>query len=142
MFNKVKFYRITDFWTAIRKQKKNYMIIEPNEFYILKSKEKIIIKPNLAAEMVPYDVDIGEFRVHYAGFFDPGFGYQNNGSHAVLEVKTYEIPFAIEDNQSIARLVFEKLAQVPHEIYGSKINSNYQNQALALSKHFKVLNKR
>ena len=89
--------------------------------------------------MVPYDTDIGEYRVHYAGFFDPGFGNKVNGTHAVLEVKTYEIPFAIEDGQNIARLVFEKLAEVPGKLYGNTINSNHQNQGLALSKHFRVL---
>jgi len=139
IFNKFRFYKIDDFWISIKKNKYNSIIIEPNEFYILKSKEKIYIHPNLAAEMVPYDTDIGEYRVHYAGFFDPGFGNGVNGTHAVLEIKTYEIPFAIEDGQNIARLVFEKLAEVPHKLYGNSINSNYQNQGLALSKHFRLL---
>jgi len=138
-FNKFRFYKVEDFWISIKKTKYNCMIIEPNEFYILKSKEKICIHPNLAAEMIPYDTDIGEYRVHYAGFFDPGFGNKINGSHAVLEIKTYEVPFAIEDGQNIARLVFEKLAEVPNKLYGNTINSNYQNQGLALSKHFRVL---
>ena len=139
IFNKFRYYKIDEFWISINKNKNNSIIIEPNEFYILKSKEKIFIHPNLAAEMVPYDTDIGEYRVHYAGFFDPGFGNRVKGTYAVLEIKTYEIPFAIEDGQNIARLVFEKLAEVPHKLYGNTINSNYQNQGLALSKHFRVL---
>ena len=139
IFNKFRFYKISEFWISVKKNKNNSIIIEPNEFYILKSKEKIYIHSNLAAEMIPYDTDIGEYRVHYAGFFDPGFGNKVNGTHAVLEVKTYEIPFAIEDGQNIARLVFEKLAEVPHKLYGNSINSNYQNQGLALSKHFRLL---
>ena len=134
-FNKINFYNRKDFWSPIKQNDKT-IIIQPNEFYILKSKEKIKINKNLAAEMVPYDTDIGEFRVHYAGFFDPGFGNENSGSHAVLEVKTYELPFALEDGQNIARLIFEKLGHVPSKIYGKSIKSNYQNQSLALSKHF------
>ena len=89
--------------------------------------------------MIPYDSEIGEFRAHYAGFFDPGFGNEMKGSHAVLEIKTYEVPFAVEDGQIIARLIFEKLAEEPTKIYGEGIKSNYQNQGLALSKHFRVL---
>ena len=89
--------------------------------------------------MIPYDTNIGEFRVHYAGFFDPGFGNKDFGSYAVLEIKTYEVPFAIQDGQSVARLMFEKLAKIPDKIYGDSIKSNYQNQGLALSKHFKIL---
>jgi len=138
IFNKINHYKINEFWKPIR-NKNNSIIIKPGEFYILKSKEKINIPINLAAEMVPYDTNIGEFRVHYAGFFDPGFGRDNFGSHAVLEIKTHEVPFAIQDNQSIARLVFEKLAQEPNKLYGSSIKSNYQNQSLALSKHFKII---
>ena len=105
----------------------------------IKSKDKIRIPSNLAAEMIPYDTDIGEFRVHYAGFFDPGFGIGFKGSHAVLEIKTYEVPFMIENGQNVARLMFEKLSNIPKKIYGKSISSNYQNQGLALSKHFRIL---
>ena len=132
-------HKINDFWIPIKNSECNSIKIVPNEFYILKSKEKIKILPDLAAEMIPYDTDIGEFRVHYAGFFDPGFGIENNGSHAVLEIKTYEVPFTIEDGQNVARLMFEKLNPIPRKLYGKPLNSNYQNQSLALSKHFKVL---
>ena len=101
-----------------------------------KSKEKIRIPNNLSGEMIAYDTGIGDFRVHYAGFFDPGFG-DPKGSYAVLEVKTNELPFIIEDGQTIARIKYEKLNKQTSVVYGSKINSNYQNQKLALSKHFK-----
>ena len=138
-FNKIGFYKASSFWIPIKNSKDNSMIVESNEFYILKSKEKIKIPANLAAEMIPYDTHIGDFRVHYAGFFDPGFGSGKSGSHAVLEIKTYEVPFTIEDGQNVARLVFERLAQVPNKLYGNDIKSNYQNQGLALSKHFRVL---
>ena len=138
IFNKYRYYSIKDFWEPIKNLKNNSITIKTNEFYILKSKEKIKILPELAAEMVPYDTNFGEFRVHYAGFFDPGFGCENNGSHAVLEIKTYEVPFEVEHGQNIARLLFEKLAHIPKKIYGKEIKSNYQNQGLALSKHFRI----
>ena len=112
------------------------MIIEKDKFYILRSKEKIRIPNNLAGEMIPYDTSIGDFRVHYAGFFDPGFGGLK-GSFAVLEVKTNELPFMIEDGQTIAKIKYEKLNKKTSVVYGSNIDSNYQDQKLALSKHFK-----
>ena len=89
----------------------------------------------MAGEMIPYDTGIGDFRVHYAGFFDPGFGHEK-GSYAVLEVKTNEVPFILEDGQSVARIKYEKLNKTTDMIYGSSINSNYQHQNLALGKHF------
>ena len=113
-------------------------MINPGEFYILKSKEKIKIPKSMAGEMIPYDTAIGDFRVHYAGFFDPGFGV-NNGSHAVLEVRTNEVPFSLEDGQIIATLLYENLSAIPKITYGIAINSNYQNQKLELSKHFNVI---
>ena len=134
-FNKIKFYDIKKFWKPLKPNNKT-LIIEKNKFYILKSKEKIRIPNNLAGEMIPYDTGIGDFRVHYAGFFDPGFG-DPMGSYAVLEIKTNELPFMIEDGQTIARIKYEKLNKKTSVVYGSYINSNYQNQNLALSKHFK-----
>ncbi len=134
-FNKIKFYETKKFWKPLMPVNKS-IIIEKNKFYILRSKEKIKIPDNLAGEMIPYDTGIGDFRVHYAGFFDPGFG-DPMGSYAVLEVKTNEIPFMIEDGQTIARIKYEKLNKKTSVVYGSNINSNYQNQDLALSKHFK-----
>lgn len=134
-FSKINFYEINKFWKPLKPTDKS-LIIEKNKFYILKSKEKIRIPSNLAGEMIPYDTGIGDFRAHYAGFFDPGFG-DPRGSYAVLEVKTNELPFILEDGQTIARIKYEKLNKKTSVVYGSSINSNYQNQKLALSKHFK-----
>ena len=134
IFNKTKHHKISDFWLPI-KTNNNSIIVEKDNFYILKSKEKIRIPKNMAGEMIPYDTGIGDFRAHYAGFFDPGFG-DPVGSYAVLEVKTSEIPFLLEDNQTIARIKYEKLNKESSVVYGKKINSNYQNQVLTLSKHF------
>tara|TARA_X000000950_G_scaffold271589_1_gene352945 strand:- start:2601 stop:3659 length:1059 start_codon:yes stop_codon:yes gene_type:complete len=134
-FSKINSHRINDFWYSVRSTNKT-LIIEKNKFYILKSKEKVIIPFNLAGEMVPYDTGIGDFRAHYAGFFDPGFG-KPRGSYAVLEVKTNEVPFMLEDGQTIARIKYEKLNKKSNVVYGNEIKSNYQNQGLKLSKHFK-----
>ncbi len=133
-FSKTKFHKYRNYWEPI-KPKNNTLIIEKNNFYILKSKERICIPPSLAGEMIPYDTGIGDFRVHYAGFFDPGFG-NSNGAFAVLEVKTHEVSFIIEDGQTIARIKYEKLNKSTSVLYGKKLKSNYQNQQLALSKHF------
>ncbi len=134
-FRKIRFYKAKNFWKPLKPNNKT-LIIEKNKFYILKSKEKIRVPNNLAGEMIPYDTGIGDFRVHYAGFFDPGFG-DPKGSYAVLEVKTNELSFMIEDGQTIARIKYEKLNKKTSVVYGSNLNSNYQNQKLALSKHFK-----
>ena len=137
IFSQKKKHKVNDFWEPIKNQDNSLMII-PGEFYILKSKEKIKIPKTMAGEMTPYDTSIGDFRVHYAGFFDPGFG-ENNGSYAVLEVRTNEVSFTLEDGQIIATLLYENLNKIPKVTYGSDINSNYQNQNLALSKHFNVI---
>ncbi len=134
-FSKTKFHKINDFWKPLKSKNKT-LPIEKNNFYILKSKEKVVIPSYLAGEMVPYDTGIGDFRAHYAGFFDPGFGIKN-GSYAVLEVKTNEVPFLLEDGQTIARIKYEKLNNTSNIVYGKDIKSNYQNQGLKLSKHFK-----
>jgi dCTP deaminase len=134
-FRKINFYNNKKFWKPLKPINKT-LIIEKNKFYILKSKEKIRIPNDLAGEMIPYDTGIGDFRVHYAGFFDPGFG-DPGGSFAVLEIKTNELPFIIEDGQTIARIKYEKLNKKTSVVYGASIESNYQNQKLALSKHFK-----
>ncbi len=134
-FSKTKHYSNSKFWKPLKPINKT-LVIEKDKFYILKSKEKIRIPNYLAGEMVPYDTGIGDFRAHYAGFFDPGFG-EPNGSYAVLEVKTNELPFIMEDGQTIARIKYEKLNKKTSVVYGSNIKSNYQHQKLALSKHFK-----
>ena len=133
-YNKIKYHKINDFWNEIKCEDEK-IIIKKGEFYILKSKEKIQIPKNIAGEMVPYDTGLGDFRAHYAGFFDPGFGYKF-GSYAVLEVKTNEVPFLLEDAQIIASIKFEYLNKNSNKLYGKEIKSNYQHQTLALSKHF------
>jgi dCTP deaminase len=133
-------YNKRDFWEPILAPKGGRLILHPNEFYILASKERIQVPPEYAAEMIPIDPMRGEFRAHYAGFFDPGFGFAEEGgggSKAVLEVRTLEVPFILDDGQTIARLVYEELADRPSKLYGRSIASHYQGQALKLSKHFK-----
>jgi dCTP deaminase len=133
-------YRISDFWEKINAQRGGRLILDPDQFYILASKEALHIPPHLAAEMVPIDPTMGEFRVHYAGFFDPGFGHApagGKGSRAVLEVRSHEVPFILEDGQNIGRLIYERLTEPPDEVYGVGIGSHYQAQGLKLSKHFK-----
>jgi dCTP deaminase len=134
-------YDVADFWEPIYARPDKRFILDPDEFYILASQEKLHIPPDLAAEMVPIDPAMGEFRVHYAGFFDPGFGFTESGhpgSRAVLEVRSHEVPFILEDGQVIGRLVFEKMAEAPDLLYGASGTSNYQGQGLKLSKHFRM----
>jgi dCTP deaminase len=134
-------YRAADYWDPIRARPDGRLILDPDEFYILASRERLQIPPDLAAEMVPIDPAMGEFRVHYAGFFDPGFGASANNrpsARAVLEVRSYEVPFFLEDGQVVGRLVFEKMAELPQVLYGATDLSNYQGQGLKLSKHFKM----
>jgi dCTP deaminase len=132
---------VADFWEPIRARNDATMVLDPNEFYILASREAVSIPPEYAAEMVPYNPLVGEFRVHYAGFFDPGFGFSEAGgagSRAVLEVRSHEVPFILSHGQIIGRLVFERLTELPERVYGQGIGSHYQAQGLKLSKHFRV----
>ena len=134
-------YDPSHFWVPIPRSPERDLVLNPEEFYILASREKVRIPPQFAAEMVPYDPAVGEFRIHYAGFFDPGFGYGTDdvkGTRAVLEVRSHEVPFLLEDGQSVGRLTFERLMAVPDILYGRGIGSSYQSQGLALSKHFKL----
>ena len=138
--DKIGHYDPMEFWEPVRAAKNGEIILNPGDFYILASKEAVTVPPDHAAEMVAYDTLVGEFRVHYAGFFDPGFGYSETGdaaSRAVLEVRSHEVPFMIEDGQVVGRLLYERLTGVPDKIYGAKIGSNYQRQGLALGKQFK-----
>jgi dCTP deaminase len=132
-------YRVADYWDPVRARPDKRLILDPDEFYILASRERLQIPPDLAAEMVPIDPAMGEFRVHYAGFFDPGFGGGANNhpcARAVFEVRSHEVPFILEDGQVIGRLVYEKMAEVPNVLYGASSVSSYQGQGLKLSKHF------
>jgi dCTP deaminase len=134
-------YDVAEFWEPIKARRDESLILDPDEFYILASREAVQVPPDCAAEMVPFDPLVGEFRVHYAGFFDPGFGYAGaggRGSRAVLEVRSREVPFILEHGQIVGRLVYEKMLARPDTLYGEGIGSNYQAQSLKLSKHFRV----
>jgi len=136
---KLAHYNPADYWEQIRTDA-GWIILDPGAFYILVSRESIAIPPDHAAEMAPYVALVGEFRVHYAGFFDPGFGYATAGgagSRGVLEVRCHEAPFVLEHGQIVGRLVYERMTSEPTQIYGADIASNYQGQGLKLSKHFR-----
>ena len=138
--DRIGHYAPEDYWEAIPARADRRLILDPNEFYILVSKERLHIPPNLAAEMVPIDPLMGEFRVHYAGFFDPGFGWAPDGhpgSRAVMEVRSHEVPFNLEDGQMVCRLAYERMAEAPDALYGTIGTSNYQGQDLKLSKQFR-----
>ncbi len=137
--DRIAFYDPTEFWEPVRTQNGS-MILDPGAFYILVSREAVHVPPDCAAEMAPYLAMVGEFRVHYAGFFDPGFGHAaagGQGSRGVLEVRCHEAPFALEHGQIVGRLVYERMTEVPDILYGKDMGSNYQGQGLKLSKHFK-----
>lgn len=130
------------YWDAIPAPASKRLVLDPGDFYILASKERISVPSNWAAEMTQFDPSIGEFSVHYAGFFDPGFGYgaagEIKGTKAVLEVRAHEVPILLEDRQVVGRLMYHKMASVPDKLYGQAIGSSYQQQGLALSKQFCV----
>lgn len=127
---------MTDFWDAIPRTD-GRLILDPDEFYILMSREAVAIPPDTAAEMVPFDPLVGEFRAHYAGFFDPGFGH-GAPSRAVLEVRSRDVPFILEHGQIVAKLSYEAMAAPPDRLYGAELGSHYQAQRLKLSKHFRA----
>ena len=131
---------VHDYWEPIVIHGAKRLILDPDQFYILASKEAVHVPPTHAAEMVPFNPLVGEFRVHYAGFFDPGFGHAaagGTGSRAVLEVRSHKVPFILEDGQIIGRLIYERMTEVPDALYGSGLGSHYQGQGLKLSKHFR-----
>lgn len=133
-------YEVHDFWEPLPTRDGRGLVLDPDAFYILASKEAVHVPPDYAAEMVPFDPLVGEFRVHYAGFFDPGFGHAaagGKGARAVLEVRSREVPFIIEDGQIVGRLIYERMTERPQTLYGELPGSNYQAQGLKLSKHFK-----
>ncbi|NUH64426.1 2'-deoxycytidine 5'-triphosphate deaminase [Sulfitobacter sp. S0837] len=137
--DKIGHYDPAAYWEEVHSTN-GQIILDPGAFYILVSREAVTIPPAYAAEMAPYLAMVGEFRVHYAGFFDPGFGHAEAGgagSRGVLEVRCHEAPFVLEHGQVVGRLVYEHMAQVPNQLYGADIASNYQGQGLKLSKHFK-----
>lgn len=137
-------YDPLDYWEPIRFRKHSTLILDPDEFYILMTKEAVGIPPEYAAEMLPYDTRAGEFRVHYAGFFDPGFGWnpttrKAGSSKVVLEVRAHEVPFLLEHGQTAGWLRYERMAQRPENLYGQDMRSNYQHQSLKLAKQFRAL---
>jgi dCTP deaminase len=138
--DRVRHYDLLDYWEPVHAPRRGGLVLDPADFYILASREAVKVPPMLAAEMVAYDTLVGEFRVHYAGFFDPGFGDPQaggQGARAVLEVRSYEVPFVIEHGQVVGRLIYERLTAPPSKLYGVGLNSSYQRQGIALSKHFK-----
>ena len=142
--DRVCHYGPRDFWEPVYAHRgpggPGGIVLDPHDFYILASREAVLVPADHAAEMLPYHTFVGEFRVHFAGFFDPGFGTAETGgagSRAVLEVRSHEVPFLIEDGQILGRLVYERLIARPDKLYGHAIGSSYQSQGLALSKHFK-----
>ncbi|MCU0828167.1 MAG: 2'-deoxycytidine 5'-triphosphate deaminase [Tabrizicola sp.] len=133
-------YPVTEFWEELR-TREGRIILDPGAFYILVSREAVTIPPDYAAEMAPYLAMVGEFRVHYAGFFDPGFGHASAGgagSRGVLEVRCHEAPFVLEHGQVVGRLVYEYMKERPETLYGAGISSNYQGQGLKLAKQFRM----
>jgi len=135
------FYDETDYWEPIHTPRDDFLILEPEEFYIFSSKERVRVPVEYAAEMVEFDAGSGELRTHYAGFFDSGFGYgakgEIKGTTAVLEVRPHDVPFRIEDSQTFFKIKYERMIEPPETYYGMNIGSSYYNQELALSKQFK-----
>ncbi len=131
---------VLDFWEPLFRRGEGELVLDPDEFYILASREAVHVPPDFAAEMTPFDPLVGEFRVHYAGFFDPGFGHAGaggKGARAVLEVRSHEVPFILDHGQVVGRLVYERMLERPETLYGAGLGSNYQAQGLKLSKHFR-----
>jgi dCTP deaminase len=138
--DRIAAYDPAEFWEDVR-SRDGRIILDPGAFYILVSREAVHIPPDYAAEMAPYLALVGEFRVHYAGFFDPGFGHGpagGTGARGVLEVRCHEAPFVLEHGQIVGRLIYERMSARPEGLYGAGLASNYQGQGLKLSKHFKV----
>ena len=140
--DKLRHYEVLDYWEPVHSPRRGGLVLDPADFYILASREAVKVPPTHAAEMIAYDTLVGAFRVHYAGFFDPGFGHPEaggEGSRAVLEVRSFGIPFVIEHGQVVGRLAYERLTAQPVRLYGSGVKSSSQRQGIALSKHFKPL---
>jgi dCTP deaminase len=141
--SKVRAYDAADFWIPIHSPNSKRVVLDPGDFYLMASKERFSVPPSYAAEMEPFDQSIGDFSVHYAGFFDPGFGYGSSGdikgTTAVLEVRAHEVPILLEDRQIVGRLIYHRMANSPEKLYGQAIGSSYQRQGLALSKQFRAI---
>jgi dCTP deaminase len=129
------------FWDPVFREEGDRLVLSPRRFYLLMSAESVCIPPTLAAEMTAYDPTSGELRTHYAGFFDPGFGFDERGSfrgsRAALEVRAHDVPFMVENGQAVCKLTFERMLEEPTALYGSGIGSSYQQQEETLSRYFK-----
>jgi dCTP deaminase len=140
--SKVGAHEAAEFWEPIASPGPKGLVLDPGDFYLLSSKERFCVPAGWAAEMEPFDQSSGDFSVHYAGFFDPGFGYgtggEIKGTRGVLEVRAHEVPILLEDRQIVGRLVYHRMADIPDKLYGQQIGSSYQQQGLALSKQFRV----
>ncbi|MGD0197111.1 MAG: 2'-deoxycytidine 5'-triphosphate deaminase [Solirubrobacteraceae bacterium] len=139
--SEIRHYEWRDYWEPVYPEKGGRIVLDPELFYLLLSAEGVCVPPGYAAEMMAYDPTAGELRTHYAGFFDPGFGYsaagQSFGSHAALEVRARDVPFMVEHRQPIAKLAYQRMEQEPDRLYGTQAGSNYQGQQTMLSKHFR-----
>lgn len=139
----IDFYEPAEYWEFITSPRSRRLVLQPGDFYLLASKERLGVPPDHAAEMEQYDPSLGEFSVHYAGFFDPGFGHglggEIKGTRAVLEVRAHEVPILLEDWQTVGRVNYYRMASIPEKLYGQGIGSSYQGQGLSLSKQFKNL---
>jgi dCTP deaminase len=143
--SKTDHYAVRAFWEEVLSEGSRHgarIVLHPEKFYLLLSQDSVAIPPGYAAEMTAYDPTSGELRTHYAGFFDPGFGYDPEisaftGSRAALEVRAHDVPFAVEHGQNICKLSFEHMIEPPDRLYGFALDSNYQGQEVALSKHFR-----
>jgi dCTP deaminase len=138
--SRIRAYRWTDFWDPVFPEEGERIVLEPEIFYLLLSAEGVCIPPGIAAEMMAYDPTAGELRTHYAGFFDPGFGYDPGGgrpgSRAALEVRARDVPFMVEHRQPVCKLALERTSAPAERLYGADLGSNYQGQVTMLSKHF------
>jgi dCTP deaminase len=139
---RIRHYDPAEFWEPVYPESKDRIVLDPEEFYLLLSRERVRVPAQLSAEMIAYDPTSGELRTHYAGFFDPGFGVHTPGSPqgtvAALEVRAHDVPFMIEDGQKVSKLAFERMSAIPEILYGSDIGSSYFSQDTMLSKHFQV----
>jgi dCTP deaminase len=138
----VRAHDVDDYWEPVRREAGQRIVLDPERFYLLLSEESVCVPPTLASEMTAFDPTSGELRTHYAGFFDPGFGYSATGeiagSRAALEVRAHDVPFMIEHGQRVCKLTFEHMLVPPEKLYGTDIRSHYQGQVETLSKHFVV----
>jgi dCTP deaminase len=139
--SRVDHYSADDYWDPVVREEGDRIVLAPGRFYLLLSDEAVRIPPGFAAEMAAYDPTSGELRTHYAGFFDPGFGFDRagavQGSRAALEVRAHDVPFMIEHRQRVGKLTFERMVEEPEVLYGEGIGSSYQGQVDTLGKHFR-----